>query len=188
MAGSASSMRTGPTGSWNSGARPTPRDVRRPDRAQGRVWLALLYPVPRRAGGEVHPAGPGDPGGPRRPAREWHKSFCVGPGCTHPSGGRYEVVNDAPLLEIPWSELKVLVVDPCTPPERTITVPKIPRTPRSITISDALDLRVTDFLMPLNPSVRESGRLRESIRCTGLRLARTSRSRRTTRSGGVDAI
>jgi len=55
-----------------------------------------------------------------------HKSFCVGPGCTHPSGGRYEVVNDAPLLEIPWSELKALVVDPCTPPERTITVPKIP--------------------------------------------------------------
>lgn len=38
-----------------------------------------------------------------------HKSFCVGPGCTHPSGGRYEVVNDAPLLEIPWSELKALV-------------------------------------------------------------------------------
>lgn len=88
-----------------------------------------------------------------------HKSFCVGPGCTHPSGGRYEVVNDAPLLEIPWSELKVLVVDPCTPPERTITVPKTPRTPRSITISDALDLRVTDFLMPLNPSVRESGEI-----------------------------
>jgi len=88
-----------------------------------------------------------------------HKSFCVGPGCTHPSGGRYEVVNDAPLLEIPWSELKVLVVDPCTPPERTITVPKIPRTPRSITISDALGLRVTDFLMPLNPSVRESGEI-----------------------------
>ena len=34
-----------------------------------------------------------------------HKSFCVGPGCTHPSGGRYEIVNDAPLLEIPWAEL-----------------------------------------------------------------------------------
>ncbi|MDD3918159.1 MAG: bifunctional DNA primase/polymerase, partial [Synergistaceae bacterium] len=26
-----------------------------------------------------------------------HPSFCVGPGCTHPSGGRYEVANDAPL-------------------------------------------------------------------------------------------
>jgi hypothetical protein len=88
-----------------------------------------------------------------------HPSFCVGPGCTHPSGSRYEVVNDAPLLEIPWSELKVLVVDPCTPPERTITVPKTPRTPRSITISDALDLRVTDFLMPLNPSVRDTGEI-----------------------------
>lgn len=88
-----------------------------------------------------------------------HKSFCVGPGSVHPSGGRYEVVNDAPLVEIPWAELKALVVDPCTPPERTITVPKIPRTPRSITISDALDLRVTDFLMPLNPSVRDTGEI-----------------------------
>ena len=88
-----------------------------------------------------------------------HKSFCVGPGSVHPSGGRYEVANDAPLLEIPWAELKALVVDPCTPPQREITVPRIPRTPRSITISDALDLRVTDFLMPLNPTVRETGEI-----------------------------
>ena len=88
-----------------------------------------------------------------------HKSFCVGPGCTHPSGGRYEIANDAPLLEIPWAELQALVVAPCTPPQREITVPRIPRTPRSITISDALDLRVTDFLMPLNPTVRDTGEI-----------------------------
>jgi hypothetical protein len=86
-----------------------------------------------------------------------HPSFCVGPGSTHPSGSRYEVVNDAPLLEIPWAELQAAVVDPCTPPERTITVPMTPRDPRSITISDALELRVTDFLMPINPRVRETG-------------------------------
>ena len=88
-----------------------------------------------------------------------HPSFCVGPGSVHPSGGRYEVVNDAPLLEIPWAELKAMVVDPCTPPEQVIHVPRIPRTPRSITISDALELRVTDFLMPLNPTVRETGEI-----------------------------
>ena len=88
-----------------------------------------------------------------------HPSFCVGPGCTHPSGGRYEVVNDTPLLEISWAELKALVVDPCTPPQREIHVPRILRTPRSITISDALDLRVTDFLMPANPQVRETGEI-----------------------------
>jgi hypothetical protein len=88
-----------------------------------------------------------------------HPSFCVGPGSIHPSGGRYEIANDAPLLEIPWAELKALVVDPCTPPQREITVPRIPRTPRSITISDALDLRVTDFLMPQNPTVRDTGEI-----------------------------
>jgi hypothetical protein len=44
-----------------------------------------------------------------------HKSFCVGPGCTHPSGGRYEVVNDAPLLEIPWAELKAVGRRPLHP-------------------------------------------------------------------------
>ena len=88
-----------------------------------------------------------------------HPSFCVGPGCIHPSGGRYEVVNDVPLLEISWAELQALVVAPCTPPQREITVPRIPRTPRSITISDALDLRVTDFLMPLNPTVRDTGEI-----------------------------
>jgi len=88
-----------------------------------------------------------------------HPSFCVGPGSIHPSGGRYEIANDAPLLEIPWAELQALVVAPCTPPQREITVPRIPRTPRSITISDALDLRVTDFLMPLNPTVRDTGEI-----------------------------
>ncbi len=88
-----------------------------------------------------------------------HPSFCVGPGSIHPSGGRYEIANDAPLLEIPWAELQALVVDPCTPPQREITVPRIPRTPRSITISDALELRVTDFLMPQNPTVRDTGEI-----------------------------
>ena len=88
-----------------------------------------------------------------------HPSFCVGPGCTHPSGGRYEIVNNAPLLEIPWAVLKAEIVDRCTPPQREITVPRIPRTPRSITISDALNLRVTDFLMPENPTVRDTGEI-----------------------------
>jgi len=105
-------MRTGPTDSWNSGARPTPRDVRRPDRAQGRL-RSHFYLRCQDAPAEKHilrdPETRADLGDLRGSG---HKSFCVGPGCTHPSGGRYEVVNDAPLLEIPWSELKVLVVDP----------------------------------------------------------------------------
>jgi len=85
----------------------------------------------------------------------------VGPGCTHPSGGRYEVVNDAPLLEIPWSELKALVVDPCTPPAATAPLPQpgVARDPQATTISEALGLRVTDFLMPINPRVRGTGEI-----------------------------
>jgi len=86
-----------------------------------------------------------------------HKSFCVGPGSIHPSGGRYEIANDAPLLEIPWTDLKAMVVDPCTPPQREITVPRAQ--PRSITLSDTLNLRVTDFLMPVNSHVRDTGEI-----------------------------
>lgn len=90
-----------------------------------------------------------------------HKSYCVGPGCTHPSGGRYEVVNDAPLLEIPWSELKVLVVDPCTPPEPEVELPapRPRRDARNKTISEELDLRVSDWLMPRNPRTRGTGEI-----------------------------
>jgi len=94
-----------------------------PDREEGRVRFALLFPVPD-APAEKHilrdPETRADLGDLRGSG---HKSFCVGPGCTHPSGGRYEVVNDVPLLELTWAELKSLVVDPlhtsccnCLPP------------------------------------------------------------------------
>lgn len=91
-----------------------------------------------------------------------HASFCVGPGCTHPSGGRYEIVNDAPLLEVSWSDLQRLVIDLCTPPVDEVQVPRpaaAARGPREQSISEALDLRVTDFLMPLNPQVRDTGEI-----------------------------
>lgn len=91
-----------------------------------------------------------------------HASFCVGPGCTHPSGGRYEIVNDAPLLEVSWSNLQRLVIGPCTPPADEVQVPRPPAPPRGSreqSISEVLDLRVTDFLMPLNPQVRDTGEI-----------------------------
>lgn len=90
-----------------------------------------------------------------------HKSFCVGPGSVHPSGEAYEVVNDVPLLELTWAELKSLVVDPCTPPAATASPPpsRVTCDSRATTISEALGLRVTDFLMPINPHVRETGEI-----------------------------
>ena len=90
-----------------------------------------------------------------------HPSFCVGPGCTHPSGGRYEIVNNAPLLEIPWAKLKETIVDPCTPPEPEVELPA-PRPrwdARNKTISEELDLRVSDWLMPRNPRTRGTGEI-----------------------------
>ena len=90
-----------------------------------------------------------------------HPSFCVGPGCTHPSGGRYEIVSDAPLLEIPWAVLKAEIVDRCTPPEPEVELPapRPRRDARNKTISEELDLRVSDWLMPRNPRTRGTGEI-----------------------------
>jgi len=128
MAGSASSMRTGPTDSWNSGCSTdsSRRSSSGPGRKDGygsHFYLRcqdapaekfiLRDPETRADLGDLRGSG--------------HKSFCVGPGCTHPSGGRYEVVNDVPLLELTWAELKSLVVDPCTPPAATASPPAVAR-------------------------------------------------------------
>ena len=76
----------------------------------------------------------------------------VAPGSLHPSGRRYSVVNASPLIEISADELHT-IADQVTPrkpqamPDQGTRKRKTQGTGRG-TITDDLNLQVTDFLMP----------------------------------------
>jgi len=90
------------------------------------------------------------------------KAYCVGPGCTHPSGRRYEVVRDLPLKEIPLEVLEecffARVKSSRSPAADTPPVQVPARRPPEVvsmggTISDQLGLRCEEFLTPLKPTI-----------------------------------
>ncbi len=94
-----------------------------------------------------------------------HPSFCVGPGSLHPSGKRYEVARPgAEIVEVPWSTLKAALIDPLHPPEKKLdpASTKALQSPHSVglmnpstlSLTDYLGLRVSDFLMPEDPHPR----------------------------------
>lgn len=89
------------------------------------------------------------------------KAYCVGPGCTHPSGRRYEVVRDLPLKEIPLEVLErefLAKVKSSRSAAAPAPVQVLARRPPEVvsmggTISDQLGLRCEEFLAPANPHV-----------------------------------
>ena len=82
------------------------------------------------------------------------RAYCVGPGCLHPSGRRYEVATDAPVREISLEDLdRFFAKVKCSRSEKR-TVPRVQRVPTvGGTISDKLGLRCEEFLMPESPTV-----------------------------------
>jgi len=94
-----------------------------------------------------------------------HPSYCVGPGSVHPSGLKYVPVDEtAAVIEIPWETLRDRVIKPLTPQEPEVS--REPSTPADHqrqpggakaagTLVDKLELRVTDFLYPINSRRRD---------------------------------
>lgn len=90
------------------------------------------------------------------------KAYCVGPGSLHPSGRRYEVVRDLPLMEIPIEVLDQEFFGKVKSSRSDVTDASpglvVARRPPEVvsmggTISDQLGLRCEEFLMPLKPRV-----------------------------------
>jgi len=76
------------------------------------------------------------------------KFFTVGPGSIHPSGKRYEVINDAAPIEIPVDVLQDFITRYSPPAKPKPAMPDRVSSKRSGSISDALGLSVMDFLQP----------------------------------------
>lgn len=88
------------------------------------------------------------------------RAYCVGPGSVHPSGKRYEIVNDAPLVEIALDGLDRLFFSKvkCSRNKPApVALKKVLSCPVSSggTITDTLGLRCEEFLTPENP--KQSG-------------------------------
>lgn len=83
-----------------------------------------------------------------------HASYCVGPGSVHPSGRKYVPVDEtASLVEIPWDDVLKKIVRPLSP-QKPEPKPGGQASATGANISDALGLRVTQFLMPVSPRRR----------------------------------
>ncbi|MFA7121544.1 MAG: bifunctional DNA primase/polymerase, partial [Bacilli bacterium] len=94
------------------------------------------------------------------------RAYCVGPGCTHPSGRTYAVVRDLPLKEIPievldekfFARVKSSRSPAADRPDTTpapASSPQGKRVPVDVsvggTITDQLGLSVEEFMSPLKP-------------------------------------
>ena len=84
-----------------------------------------------------------------------HPSYVVGPGSTHPSGNRYEVINADGVADIPLAVVQAVIDTFPTHREMgAIDWQRVKKASAGGTITDRLRLSVIDFLMPDNPRHR----------------------------------
>lgn len=105
--------------------------------------IILYHPETGKELGDIRPSG--------------CKAYCLGPGSIHPSGKPYTIGNDRPVREFTYEEImEKLFSKVGTSADKKEKQPAGDLNKNENNLVEELGLTVTEFLMPLNHTIRDS--------------------------------